>query len=62
MTFVVRPMTDADAEAVAPPYRPQRAAYDHVREVGTYRRHGRLGGVWRDVVVVELLLDEPVQS
>jgi L-amino acid N-acyltransferase YncA len=32
------------------------------REVGTYRRHGRLDGIWRDTVVVELLLDEPVQS
>jgi L-amino acid N-acyltransferase YncA len=28
------------------------------REVGTYRRHARLDGVWRDVVVVELLLGE----
>ena len=28
------------------------------REVGTYRRHGMLDGVWRDVVVVEALLDE----
>lgn len=28
------------------------------REVGTYRRHGMLDGVWRDVVVVELLLDD----
>ena len=27
------------------------------REVGTYRRHARLDGEWRDVVVVELLLD-----
>ena len=27
------------------------------REVGVYRRHARLDGVWRDVVVVELLLD-----
>jgi L-amino acid N-acyltransferase YncA len=26
------------------------------REVGVYRRHARLDGVWRDVVVVELLL------
>jgi L-amino acid N-acyltransferase YncA len=26
------------------------------REVGTYRRHGRLDGQWRDVVIVELLL------
>jgi phosphinothricin acetyltransferase len=29
-----------------------------VREVGTHRRHGRLGGQWRDVIVVERLLDE----
>jgi len=28
------------------------------REVGTYRRHGRLDGQWRDVVIVELLLGE----
>ena len=28
------------------------------REVGVYRRHGRLDGAWRDVVVVELLLDD----
>jgi phosphinothricin acetyltransferase len=27
------------------------------REVGTYRRHGRLEGRWRDVVVLERLLD-----
>lgn len=27
------------------------------REVGTYHRHARLDGVWRDVVIVELLLD-----
>jgi len=28
------------------------------REVGTYRRHGKLDGQWRDVVVVERLLGE----
>ena len=28
------------------------------REVGTYRRHGRLDGVWKDVVIVERLLDD----
>jgi L-amino acid N-acyltransferase YncA len=28
------------------------------REVGIYRRHARLDGEWRDVVVVELLLGE----
>lgn len=28
------------------------------REVGIYRRHGRLDGEWRDVVIVERLLDE----
>jgi L-amino acid N-acyltransferase YncA len=26
------------------------------REVGVYRRHGKLDGVWRDVVIVERLL------
>jgi L-amino acid N-acyltransferase YncA len=28
------------------------------REVGVYRNHGRLGGEWKDVVIVELLLGE----
>jgi phosphinothricin acetyltransferase len=28
------------------------------REVGTYRRHAQLDGHWRDVVIVEKLLDE----
>ena len=28
------------------------------REVGIYRRHGRLDGAWRDVVIVERLLGE----
>ena len=28
------------------------------REVGTYRRHGKLDGEWRDCVVVERLLGE----
>jgi phosphinothricin acetyltransferase len=27
------------------------------REVGTYQRHARLDGVWRDVVIVERLLE-----
>lgn len=26
------------------------------REVGTYRKHGKLDGVWRDVVIVERLI------
>jgi phosphinothricin acetyltransferase len=26
------------------------------REVGRYEKHGKLDGVWRDVVIVELLL------
>ncbi|GMA15939.1 N-acetyltransferase family protein [Deinococcus metallilatus] len=29
------------------------------REVGTHRRHAQLDGDWRDVVIVEVLLDEP---
>ena len=28
------------------------------REVGTYRRHGKLDGVWRDTVIVERLIGE----
>ncbi len=28
------------------------------REVGIYRNHGRLDGVWRDVVIVERLIEE----
>jgi L-amino acid N-acyltransferase YncA len=28
------------------------------REVGTYYRHARLDGAWRDVVIVERLLDD----
>jgi L-amino acid N-acyltransferase YncA len=27
------------------------------REVGVYRRHGQLDGVWRDCLIVERLLD-----
>jgi phosphinothricin acetyltransferase len=30
------------------------------REVGIYRRHGKLDGEWRDCVIVELLLGEAV--
>jgi L-amino acid N-acyltransferase YncA len=30
------------------------------RVVGTYRRHGRLEGAWRDCVIVERLLDDGV--
>jgi phosphinothricin acetyltransferase len=26
------------------------------REVGTYEKHGRLDGVWRDVIIVERLI------
>lgn len=29
------------------------------REVGVYEKHGRLDGVWRDVVIVERLLGTP---
>jgi L-amino acid N-acyltransferase YncA len=29
------------------------------REVGTHLRHGELGGEWKDVLVVEKLLDRP---
>jgi phosphinothricin acetyltransferase len=29
----------------------------HFREVGVYEKHGRLDGVWRDVVIVERLIE-----
>jgi phosphinothricin acetyltransferase len=32
------------------------------REVGIYRRHARLDGAWRDVVIVERLLGEAVEA
>ena len=32
------------------------------REVGIYERHARLHGVWRDVVIVEKLLDTSLTS
>lgn len=31
------------------------------REVGVYRRHGKLDGEWKDVVIVELLLGEALK-
>ncbi len=31
------------------------------REVGTYRRHGKLDGQWRDCVIVERLLGEAAE-
>jgi L-amino acid N-acyltransferase YncA len=31
------------------------------REVGTYRRHGRLDGKWRDCVIVERLIGEAAE-
>lgn len=32
------------------------------REVGVYRRHGRLDGAWRDVVIVERLIGEAAEG
>jgi phosphinothricin acetyltransferase len=32
------------------------------REVGIYRRHGKLDGLWRDCVIVEKLLGEAAQD
>jgi len=32
------------------------------RKVGTYHRHGKLEGEWRDCVIVERLLEEPEPS
>ena len=32
------------------------------REVGTYRRHARLDGAWRDVIIVEKLIGEAADA
>ncbi len=32
------------------------------RQVGVYRKHGKLDGAWRDVVVVELLIPENLDA
>lgn len=32
------------------------------REVGIYEKHGQLDGVWRDVVIVELLLNKNIRD
>jgi phosphinothricin acetyltransferase len=32
------------------------------REVGVYEKHGRLDGVWRDVLIVERLLEANLGS
>lgn len=32
------------------------------REVGVYEKHARLDGVWRDVVIVELLIPANIES
>ncbi len=32
------------------------------REVGTYEKHGKLDGVWRDVVIVERLIEQNLKT
>jgi len=32
------------------------------REVGVFRRHGQLDGRWRDVLLVERLLEQAIQE
>ncbi|HLM99215.1 MAG TPA: arsinothricin resistance N-acetyltransferase ArsN1 family A [Bryobacteraceae bacterium] len=32
------------------------------REVGTYEKHGKLDGVWRDVIIVERLIEANLQD
>jgi L-amino acid N-acyltransferase YncA len=32
------------------------------REVGTYEKHGRLDGVWRDVIIVERMIPENLKA
>lgn len=45
---------------IFPENRPSLALMERAgfREVGTYRRHGKLDGQWRDCVIVERLLGE----
>jgi L-amino acid N-acyltransferase YncA len=47
------------AWASAPPYSRGQDVY---REVGFHRRHGKLDGAWRDVVVVARLLGEAAEE
>jgi phosphinothricin acetyltransferase len=49
---------------VFPENRPSRALLRSTgfREVGVYRRHARLEGAWRDVVIVERLLGEAARD
>jgi phosphinothricin acetyltransferase len=49
---------------VFPDNEPSRALLRGVgfREVGTYRRHARLDGEWRDAVIVERLLGEAAET
>src|SRR5258708_5644015 len=44
----------------AKPNRPHQRPADHILEVGIYEKHGQLEGVWRDVVIVERLIDRNV--
>jgi hypothetical protein len=46
----------ADAAPPSAPGRRARATAGRLREVGVYRRHGKLDGLWRDCVIVEKLL------
>ncbi len=32
------------------------------REVGTYEKHGKLDGIWRDVIIVERLIPENLKA
>lgn len=49
---------------IFPENAPSLALHERVgfRAVGTYRRHGKLDGVWRDCVIVERLLGEAASS
>ncbi len=53
----VRAATLADAEAICGIYNAvvERCGFS---SVGLHRRHGQLDGAWRDVLVVERLLDQ----
>jgi L-amino acid N-acyltransferase YncA len=56
-----RVATGEDAEAIAPIHNEgiaDRLATFETEEVGTYSRHAKLDGAWRDTVIVERLIGE----
>lgn len=63
MTSLVRFLDVADAPTVAEFDRSDNTASRALcpapgfRELGTYERHARLGGIWHDILIVEKRLE-----